>query len=66
MSYAFQHKVRLLTRDISVSVMQNVKATSFSSTLPDYNTVLRAPFREWAENALPSEHDKAHGIRWRH
>jgi len=34
--------------------------------LPDYKNVLRAPFREWAENALPGEHDKARRIRWRY
>jgi len=26
--------------------------------LPDYKNVLRAPFREWAKEALPGEHDK--------
>jgi len=40
-----------------VSVSPNEKVTNFSSTLPDYKTVLRAPFREWAESALPSEYE---------
>jgi hypothetical protein len=31
--------------------------------LPDYKNVLRAPFRKWAEDALPGEHNKAHSIR---
>lgn len=55
----------MLTR-ISVSVTPSEKTASFSSTLPEYNTVLRAPFREWAENALPGEHDIASGIHWCH
>ena len=37
--------------------MPNAKTSDFSLTLPDYKEVLRAPFRKWAENALPGEHD---------
>jgi hypothetical protein len=40
---------------ISVSVSPNAKTTDFSSTIPDYKMVLRAPFREWAENTLVGE-----------
>lgn len=40
-----------ITNDNSVSVTPNAKTTSFSSTLPDFKEVLRAPFREWAESA---------------
>ena len=49
-----------LTNDISVSVSPNTNTSDFSSTLPEYKTILRAPFRGWAEDALPlGEH---HGI----
>jgi hypothetical protein len=41
----------------SVSVTEN-SITDFTSMLPDYKTVLRAPFREWAKMALPGEYDK--------
>jgi len=48
----------VLTSDNSASITPNAKVTSFSSMLPDYKNVLRAPFREWAKEALPGEHDK--------
>jgi hypothetical protein len=51
-------KYRLPTKGTSVSVSPSAKITSFSSTLPNYKTVLRAPFREWAESELPGEHDR--------
>jgi len=31
----------------------NEKLTNFSSVLPNYQENFRAPFREWAEQALP-------------
>jgi hypothetical protein len=49
----------LPTNDNSVSVMPNTKVIGFSSTLPDYKAVLRAPFREWAQTALPGEHERS-------
>jgi hypothetical protein len=50
-------KYLLPTNDNSVSVTPNAaKITSFASTLPNYKEVLRAPFRQWAENALPGEY----------
>jgi hypothetical protein len=48
----------MLTSNNSVSLTPNENITSFSSILPDYKNVLRAPFREWAENALPGEYEK--------
>lgn len=42
----------------SVSVSPNPKITSFSLILPDYKNIFRAPFREWAEKALPGEHEQ--------
>ena len=43
--------------DSSVSVGPNSKITAFSSTIPDYKNTFRAPFRKWAENALPGEYE---------
>jgi hypothetical protein len=50
-------KYGLPNNDYSVSVSPNAKIASLSSTLPDYKNNFRAPFREWAENALPGKHE---------
>ena len=51
-----------LTNDYSVSIGRNANIINFPSTFPDYKRILREPFREWAEHALPGEHD-SHSVR---